>query len=228
MKASEDHWMSISDLMSGLMIIFMFIAIAFMIKVQNQQKHMDNIVQDYATIKENLYNDLYEEFKDDLPKWHAELDKQTLSMRFQEPDILFDTGSASLKYQFQQTLNDFLPRYIRLLTSPQYKDSIQEIRIEGHTSTDWYGQTGINAYFKNMELSQARTRSVLEYAIRMPYLQPQQEWLISKITANGLSSSQPIIINGVENKEKSRRVEFRIRTNADEKMELLKDMKKDE
>ena len=228
MKSSEEHWMSISDLMSGLMIIFMLIAIAFMIQAKNQQKHMDNVIKDYSAVKLNLYNDLYEEFKYDLPKWHAELDKQTLSMRFQEPDILFDTGSANLKPYFQQTLNDFLPRYIRLLTSPQYKDNIQEIRIEGHTSTDWYGQTGINAYFKNMELSQARTRSVLEYAIRMPYLQSQQEWIISKITANGLSSSQPIIINGIEDKERSRRVEFRIRTNADEKMAELEGMSKND
>ena len=129
MKSSEEHWMSISDLMSGLMIIFMLIAIAFMIQAKNQQKHMDNVIKDYSAVKLNLYNDLYEEFKYDLPKWHAELDKQTLSMRFQEPDILFDTGSANLKPYFQQTLNDFLPRYIRLLTSPQYKDNIQEIRI---------------------------------------------------------------------------------------------------
>ena len=228
MKASEDHWMSISDLMSGLMIIFMLIAIAFMIQVQHQQKYMDSIIQDYAAIKLNLYNDLYEEFKDDLPKWNAELDKQTLSMRFQEPDILFNTGSASLNPKFQQILNDFLPRYINILTSQQYKDNIQEIRIEGHTSSEWYGQKGINAYFKNMELSQARTRSVLEYAICMPYLQSQQEWLISKITANGLSSSQPIMINGLEDAKRSRRVEFRIRTNADEKMQLLEGMSNDD
>ena len=42
-KSSEDHWMSISDLMSALMIVFMLIAIAFMIKVQHQQKLMNDI-----------------------------------------------------------------------------------------------------------------------------------------------------------------------------------------
>lgn len=41
MKRSEDHWMSISDIMSGLMMVFMFIAIAFMLQ---QQK----TVQEYA------------------------------------------------------------------------------------------------------------------------------------------------------------------------------------
>jgi len=35
---SQDEWMSISDMMSGLMLIFMFIAISFMIQVEAEQK----------------------------------------------------------------------------------------------------------------------------------------------------------------------------------------------
>ena len=47
---------------------------------------------------------------------------------------------------------------------------------------------------------------------------------IEKITANGLSYSQRIKENGVENPDKSRRVEFRIRTKAEDTMdELIKD-----
>ena len=33
----EDQWISLSDLMTGLMMIFMLIAIAFMMKVEVQQ-----------------------------------------------------------------------------------------------------------------------------------------------------------------------------------------------
>ena len=224
MRKPDDHWMSISDMMSGLMIIFLFIAIAFMIRVQHQQQAMHQIVHDYATIKSKIYEDLYEEFKNDLTRWDAVLDRKTLSIRFQEPDVLFALGSAQLSPQFQQILNEFLPRYVAVLYGNEYKDAIQEIRIEGHTSSEWEGQVGTNdAYFRNMELSQARTRSVLEYTILMPALQERRDWLIAKITANGLSFSQPIMRNGVEDMEKSRRVEFRIRTNADEKMELLEE-----
>lgn len=39
----------------------------------------------------------------------------------------------------------------------------------------------MDAYFKNMELSQARTRSVLEYTITLPAVTNQQEWLIEKL-----------------------------------------------
>ena len=61
----------------------------------------------------------------------------------------------------------------------------------------------------------------MSYAINMPYLQPNLEWIIQRITANGLSSSQPIIINGQIDAKLSRRVDFRIRTKADEKMKEL-------
>jgi len=217
MKKSEDYWMSISDIMSGLMMVFMFIAIAFML----QQQHT---VQEYADVKQAIYFDLYNEFKDDLPRWNAEIDEKTLAITFKEPDVLFAKGSDALTPQFQEVLNDFLPRYIAVLSKDKYKDSIEEIRIEGHTDPFWEGASTRNEeYLNNMALSQARTRKVLEYAIDMPALQDHLEWMISRLTANGLSSSQPIhTADGNIDEARSRRVEFRVRTNADEKMNELR------
>lgn len=220
----DSYWMSISDLMSALMIIFLFVAIAFMIQIQQQQQQMTEIIVEYKQIKSEIYQALYEEFKEDFKYWDADIDKKTLSIRFQEPDILFASGSSEINPKFKSILNDFFPRYISILSKEKYKKVIQEIRIEGHTSSQWYGQNGTpDAYFKNMELSQARTRSVLEYTITLPSVKNEYNWMIEKITANGLSYSQRIMENGTENPIKSRRVEFRIRTNADEKMELLEE-----
>ena len=78
-------------------------------------------------------------------------------------------------------------------------------------------------YEKNMNLSQLRTQTVLKYAIEMPSLQKDLEWMIAHITANGLSASHPIISSGVVDNERSRRVEFRVRTNADEKLNNLQE-----
>jgi outer membrane protein OmpA-like peptidoglycan-associated protein len=226
-KITENYWMSISDMMSALMIIFLFISITFMIKVHEQQADMTNIINNYTAVKEDIYNDLYNEFKDDFKVWDADLDKETLSITFQEPEVLFAPGSSKINPKFEAILNDFFPRYIKILSQDKYKKNIQEIRIEGHTSSEWNGQNGtMEAYFKNMELSQARTRSVLEYTIMMPAVNNERNWLIEHITANGLSYSQKITENGIENPNKSRRVEFRIRTNADEQMSQLEEKTK--
>ena len=48
------------------------------------------------------------------------------------------------------------------------------------------------------------------------------KWVKPLITANGLSSSKLILDeDGNENSNASRRVEFRIRTNAEEKLDII-------
>lgn len=220
-----DIWMSISDLMSGLMMVFMLIAIAYMMQVQSEHQKQQQIIDEYAVIKHEIYLDLYDEFKSDLPKWNAEIDEKTLAVTFKEPDVLFGVGSSALTPQFQATLNDFLPRYLKILYKDKFRDSIEEIRIEGHTDPSWYGaQTRKEEYLKNMDLSQQRTRAVLLYTLDIAAPEDKLEWMISKLTANGLSSSQPIKDeNGQIDAERSRRVEFRVRTNADEKLNNLQE-----
>lgn len=217
LRGSEDtsgtHWLSVSDLMAGLMVIFLFVAITYIRPILNQQKTIREIVVAWHESEVNLYNDLLQEFENDLPRWNAELDRPTLSVRFKEPDVLFDAGATSLKPAFREILDDFFPRY--LATISKFRDSVAEIRIEGHTSSEWAFETSADdAYFLNMNLSQGRTRQVLEYCLRMPEVADETKWARSTITANGLSSSQPILVDGHEDRRRSRRVEFRVRTNT--------------
>ena len=78
-----------------------------------------------------------------------------------------------------------------------------------------------------MELSQGRTRSVLEHVLQISSIQQNQEiqnWLSRYLTANGLSSSKLIVYpDGRENRGESRRVEFKVRTNAEKRiLEIIK------
>ena len=75
---------------------------------------------------------------------------------------------------------------------------------------------------KNMDLSQARTWRTLDFMLSLDSLQPYVNWLRSVTTANGRSFSQPIIgPDGKEDPRQSQRVEFRVVTNADDRMEQL-------
>lgn len=224
MSKKGGYWISISDIMSALMIVFLFISVAFLAELQSQQEMTDAIVQGYAETKGNIGQAMQDEFGNDLARWGATLDKDNLSIRFDNPETLFAQGSANLSPKFQTILNEFIPRFIALISRPEFRDAIQEIRIEGHTSSEWNGQMGTDeAYFRNMELSQARTRTVLRYMINMPVLKAEKPWMMQKITANGLSFSRRIMVNGTEDMAHSRRVEFRIRTNSEEKMQQLKE-----
>jgi outer membrane protein OmpA-like peptidoglycan-associated protein len=229
-KLQEEHWIPLSDLMTGLMMMFMLIAIIFMVKVEDDAKkvkaaanNIEKIASVYDFMKEELYRDLFKAFEKDLPNWGADLDHD-LTIRFREPRVLFATGKDILPDPFRRILDDFFPRYVRILSSEKYKKSIEEIRIEGHTSSLWEGKSNEEAYFLNMALSQSRTRTTLQYVLGLPKVADQQQWLKANLTANGLSSSRlRYNADGSENKDLSQRVEFRVRTNADAQIsEILK------
>jgi outer membrane protein OmpA-like peptidoglycan-associated protein len=102
------------------------------------------------------------------------------------------------------------------------------VRIEGHTSSVWNGVASPDdAYFLNMELSQARTRSTLAYVLNLPADRDQVNWLRKFVTANGLSSSRLIMDSkGEEDVARSRRVEFRIRTDAETRLARILEVTK--
>jgi outer membrane protein OmpA-like peptidoglycan-associated protein len=221
--SQETHWIPLSDLMTGLMVIFLLIAVMYMLKVEADKDRIRSIAIAYNEIRDGLFIDLHKEFSSDLIRWHAQLIQSDLTVRFTEPEVLFATGSSDLKPEFKAILSDFFPRYVRILTSPKYRSAITEIRIEGHTSSDWTGQTSAqDAYFHNMELSQARTRSTLSYVLSLPAVEGDRPWLTRYLTANGLSSSRPILdANRHEDAERSRRVEFRVRTDAENRIATI-------
>ena len=302
---SSQHWLTISDLMSGLMIIFIFIAISFMrstylekekvkkIEIQYEElilkdKSLDEAIRELNEIKEKndilqlekdklteklaqldnfnavldekekisqeltqirgiaeayqnnqlaIYEALKKAFPDDElseDKLNAEIDKETLTFIFKSSDSLFDNASANLKEKYKQALTVFFPKYIQAILP--YKDSISEIRIEGHTSSEWnvfpkeiknkdIDVKDLYGYFGNMNLSQDRANSVLNYVLndlRTEIPNEYRKWLRDHTAAVGLSSSKPILDeNGNEDKNKSRRVTFRIITNADSKIQQI-------
>jgi outer membrane protein OmpA-like peptidoglycan-associated protein len=180
----------------------------------------------YDQVRQELYQELNSQFAKDLPKWNAEITKD-LVIRFNDPDVLFKTGSDKIQPKYQAILNDFFPRYVKIITSEKYRSVIKEVRIEGHTSTVWKGTNdAVEAYFRNMELSQSRTRSILRFSLGLPAVQSQVDWLRKYVTANGLSSSRLIYnADGTENQLRSQRVEFRIRTDAESGIASILDNK---
>lgn len=100
METDESHWIPLADLMTGLMMIFMLIAILYMSKI-------NQVASDYQNVKNNLGKTLCNEFAKNLGEWQAECDPQALVIRFNSPDVLFDTGKSVLKPKFIDILNEF-------------------------------------------------------------------------------------------------------------------------
>jgi len=223
MKSNSSEWMSISDMMSGLMLVFMFIAISFMLQVQVDKDKMKEIAKTYEKDKAELNKDLHKEFSKDLKKWKAEITKDN-AIVFNSPKVLFKSGKSAIKEEFKNILNDFFPRYIKVLSSKKYKDEIDEIRIEGHTSNGWNStMSKQEIYLNNMKLSQDRANNVLSYCYRVDtkLIKENRQWLEKHFRANGMAFAK-LKYKDKENKIqdfiKSRRVEFKVQMKTEEKI----------
>lgn len=221
----ENFWIPYADLMTVLMVIFLFISLAYMGLVQYQKKQQDKIFEEYKQTKEKLYNELKKTFKNDFQKWNLELDKD-LSIKFTNPQVLFDEGKSDVTPTFQNILKEFLPMYLSVVMQEKYKTKIAEIRIEGHTNTKPINKTN-DPYIDNMELSQNRARNVLGFLRQqdcfMQLETSRKDRLQYWLTANGLSYGRTIDSNSnltfnsntPIDPDKSRRVEFRIVTTSE-------------
>ncbi len=120
-----------------------------------------------------------------------------------DSSVFFETNKSVIRPEGQELLNRFIPVYLSVLLRDEFADYLGEIIIEGHTDS-----TG--TYERNLELSQNRALQVALYCLNLPDLTPQQSAKLKEIlTAKGRSSSDLIYVNGVEDKDASRRVEFK-------------------
>jgi outer membrane protein OmpA-like peptidoglycan-associated protein len=222
------NWISLSDMMTGLMLIFMLIAILSISQVVAEQEQRQELLDEFDVSQAEIYQELENTFGRKSDEWGIEITRD-LVVKFNNPDLLFDTDTATLKPEYMTILDEFTPLYLEIVNRPQYASKIKEIRIEGHTAdfTDTFP-----TYMSTVELSQARANSVLAYMRNTSAFtslpQESQNKLTFWFSANGLgngraldSSGQYIFESAGIASSESRRVEFRIVTNSDELIQQI-------
>ena len=104
-------------------------------------------------------------------------------------NIEFEVGSATITAAGEEELQ----KAVAFFTDNEGVNAV----IEGHTDTDGPEES-------NLALSQARADSVLAFLVA-------NEIDEDRLTAVGFGEAQPILVDGVEDKEASRRIEFNVR-----------------
>ena len=226
-------WISNTDLMSGLLVLFLFIAILMNQGLSEAQDEIKKITGASNEVRRELQESIKQNFSaEEIKRYNLDQENNVGAASFDKGDGRFLVGSSELTPEFRATLQVFLPKYIKSISDIYEKDTdkIKEIRIEGHTSTEWFannnGQlvTANDAYIKNMELSQNRTRAIIQFALSLPELVPYHSLIKEKLTANGLSSSQIIKKeDGSEDFDASRRIEFKVVVNDEATVKAIEE-----
>ncbi len=227
-KGDESNWISFSDIMTGLMVIFMFIAISYIAKVQE-------IFTEFRKTKEDISESLDNEFKAEYGAWNMVLNESDLSIIFKNPDFLFEGNKYELKDTFMHILDEFLPRYFNVLLDEQFDGKISEIRVEGHANPLPSQGYDSDPYIGNLKLSQLRASSVVKYFMASSYYQSltaeKQNRLMFMLTANGLSFGRTVdstfqlthVSGNAIDHSLSKRIEFKVVTKSEELQKALND-----
>ena len=223
----DENYIAFSDIMTCLMIIFLFVAISYIMEV-------------FSTnfIKDEMYNTITEKMINELEKNNVKLGKD-LSLKFfnndkNNKDILFETGAEEMTDNFKAKVSEIWPLYQNIIVQDTFLNYISEIRIEGHTDTLPPKNSISNSYEYNLNLSSLRAQQVLKFIKdQQSYLRldsTKKSRLQYLLTANGMSYSRALndsnevaylSNNKSINQDKSRRVEFRIVTTNQKLIESL-------
>ncbi len=130
------------------------------------------------------------------------IDKKSGALKLAS-NVLFDKGSAVLKEDAKGELKRAFEEYIgTLVTNPAIKPYLDKIIIEGHTDSD-------GGYLYNLDLSQRRAFAVMHYLLTLDIAKKYN--LKPLLVASGRAYLDPVKVNGVEDKEASRRIEIKFR-----------------
>ena len=156
MGSKNNSWMSFSDLMTGLMVIFMFVAISYILEVQKAEQQRQKVVTDFQDSKSAIYKDLRSAFDEEKKEWEMEIGKD-LSIRFTNPQVIFALGKSDVTPTFQKILNDFLPRYFNILLKEEYRTRIKEILLSKFTGSEISLLVAINNVVTDERISFGRS-----------------------------------------------------------------------
>lgn len=227
-----NQWISLSDMMTWLMLIFLLISILTISEIQKKEENKNRILIEYSNVKEDIYKDLKKAFEEKNEKWDM-IVSDDLTIKFNNNELLFEANKSEIRKKFQDILDEFIPKYFEIINDKKYSWKIKEIYIEWHASGRWCID-----YLTCLDISQERANSVLKYIFNSEYFknlsESDKKKLEFMLTSSWFSSWRNLDKNWdssfyswlERDDDKSRRVEFRILTNSDELIEnIIKNIK---
>lgn len=196
-------WVTMSDLLLGLTMVFMTLFVLAMTgftqnKLQQQQTQSD--------VAKELIKNMQAQ------KINVEIDNMTAQVKISDVD-LFDVNSSVLTPRGKQYLSKLTPVYVNtIFSNPKLADKIVNVAIVGHTDSQTFA--GVNSkeqqFMKNMDLSLERAKAVENYIFNTAYNKKYTDKLTKTLLVEGKSYTEPILVKGKEDYAKSRRVELKL------------------
>lgn len=222
MQADVDSGISTSftDLMTSLMVIFILLLCAF----------MNNAFEEGQNTRIKILEKLHRQLQQFVVKGvKVETDpNDPLALLILVPEGLleFQLDSSEIPPRGIDFLSSFTPKLTETIYSPEFRNDISSVVVEGHTDS-----SGSDTH--NLLLSQKRSMAVVSKCIDILELEEdvlnkynnnnkKRDYFLRVLSASGRGKQDPIIFNGKEDHQQSRRVVFKLRIRSFEEKKLEK------
>ncbi len=196
-------WVTMSDLLLGLAIVFITLFVVAMTGFTQQTIQQQKIQME---VSEKIGEQLK---KADVK---AEIDEMTGDLNISDVE-LFELGSYVLSARGKKLLDKLAPIYINtIFADKELSEKIKYIVIQGHTDSHMFAgvKSKDEQFIRNMDLSLKRANAVADYMFKTNYNKQYADHFRKILVVEGKSFNEPIIVNGVEDYNKSRRVELKL------------------
>mgnify|MGYP001260578768 CR=1 FL=1 len=201
-RVEEHYWPSFTDMMSMIVLVFLFIAIiAFVQSIYNayEQTEIRQELSKATNIKQHISDIINQKLEDQVGR-----DKiirgpnNTISI---QGSVLFDSASSQISATGRQVLDKVADGLVEIIDDKNLSQYIYIIQIEGHTDSVPYD---------NWTLSSDRGLAVLKYLQEAnPKLKEDQ--YAKYLAVTGYSKYKPAVEgNNSEAQSKNRRISFQI------------------
>jgi outer membrane protein OmpA-like peptidoglycan-associated protein len=173
-ETDSSHWLTISDLMSGLAMLFALLFVVVQISLHEKTKQL----QKYEKALKDLPLVILAAIQRDIGGGKARVDLKTGDVVIDDA-FLFGEGSDKLSPAGEDFLKKFLPSYSKvILSSPDFENLVRYIVLDGRTSSK--GSDGANR-----ELSLKRYLSVSNFIFSGAISFTGKERIVKKILMAG-------------------------------------------
>ena len=192
--------------MTSLAVIFILLLVIFL-KTSHDQSHKakDQVREQLEALLKEKSLALKQDPEDPLK----------LTVMVGEQQLRFPVNGSALSSSGADFIDVFFKSFAVKICDPALREKVDSVVIEGHTDTS--GESTPQGVTNNIILSQKRSFSVLEQALRSVQGDPKTyECLLKLTSASGRGSRTPVFVDKVYNPDSSRRVEIKIRVRSSE------------
>jgi chemotaxis protein MotB len=197
-------WISISDLMSGLLIIFILTLTVYILNFTEKTYQISK----NQILKEQILNDIKEQMKS--KGFDIKIDDDQWVLRL-ENKVLFDSCGVDMKLLGRDTVKTLGKIIHSEFIKDDYKNSIETIFVEGHTDAAKIHKSDKCDFDSNWELSTQRAINTWKEMYKgEPRLTNLKNVNGAKLfSVSGYAQTRPLT-NSWKEKARNRRIDIRI------------------